>query len=364
MSSTWHHGIKLSLFGESHGPAIGAVLDHLPPNKAIDLTQLQQMMRRRQAKSNGTTTSRIEADRPEVLSGLYRGKTTGTPLCMVIQNQNVLSNDYDHLRSIPRPGHADYTGSLRYRESNDPRGGGHFSGRLTAPLVAAGGVCGQILATCGVQAVAFLQSVHLVEDLPSDGFAESLTPAQMEEIRSLPFPMLDLQKRAAAVETILQARENTDSVGGVIRCIAIGVPAGIGSPMFAGLENLIASLVFGIPGVKGVEFGQGFESTRHFGSEHNDAFALNEGQVATCSNRHGGILGGISSGMPISFSVALKPTASIAATQHTLDLSKGEQVPLSIHGRHDPCIAARAVPVVEAVTNIALLGAFVSQQGI
>ncbi len=358
MSSMWTNGISISVFGESHADAIGVVIDNLPPGKEIDLAKVRAFLRRRQAKSDGTTTSRMEPDLPQVLCGLHNGTTNGTPLCMIIQNTNTRSGDYKNLQTTVRPGHADYTGYLRYRGANDIRGGGHFSGRLTACLVMAGAVCGQILEQMGIYTVAHLQSVHHITCDHLDSM--HLTKEKIEAIKELPFPVLDEGKRQEIMQFINDARMAQNSVGGVVECTAIGMPAGIGSPMMDNIESIMASLMFAIPGVKGIEFGEGFDCTKLYGSENNDEFYIAEdGSVKTRTNRHGGILGGITSGMPIDFRVAFKPTPSISLEQNTVDVAKHENAKLSIVGRHDPCIAVRAVPVVEACCNVALLSALV-----
>jgi chorismate synthase len=362
MSSIWNNGIQLSVFGESHSQAIGVVIDHLPAGKPIDFAKVREFMRRRQAKSDGTTTSRIEPDLPEVLSGYYQGKTTGTPLAILIKNTNTRSQDYRNIEQVARPGHADYTGFLRYHGANDPRGGGHFSGRLTAPLVAAGAVCGQILETYGVSAVAHLLSVHRIQCEPLD--TQALTKEQIQIIRALPFPVIEEAKRKEIISFINEARMAQNSVGGVVECAAIGMPAGIGSPIFDNLESILASLLFSIPGVKGVEFGAGFACTEWMGSENNDSFTMEDGVIKTKTNHHGGILGGISSGMPIYFKTAFKPTASISLEQDSVNFRENKEEKLRIVGRHDPCIAVRAVPVVEACCNIGLLSAILSQNGV
>lgn len=362
MSSIWNNGIQLSIFGESHSAAIGVIIDNLPAGVPIDMERVQAFMKRRQAKSDGTTTSRVEPDVPEVQSGLYQGTTNGTPLALFIRNTNVRSQDYQNVQTTVRPGHADFTGHLRYQGANDIRGGGHFSGRLTACMVAAGAICGQILEQYGVYAVAHLLSVHNIVCKKLD--TQTLTRKKIEEIRSLPFPVIDEIKRIRIIETIQKARLSMDSVGGIVECAALGMPAGIGSPIFDNLESLISSMMFSIPGVKGIEFGEGFNASQLMGSENNDPFYLDGDIVKTKTNHHGGILGGISSGMPIDFRLAFKPTPSIAKEQDTVDLTEHKETKLSIVGRHDPCIAARAVPVVEACCNTALLSAIIKQKGV
>lgn len=355
MSSCFNGGIKLSLFGESHGKGIGVVLDNLPGGEPIDLDKIGEFMARRAPKKDGTSTTRNEKDIPEILSGLYEGKTTGTPLAAVIYNQDQHSNDYGNISHTARPAHADYTGYLRYNGANDPRGGGHFSGRITAPLCFAGAICGQILASRGITTGAHIRSIKGVSDECFDPI--NVTAQQLELVKSRSFPTLSENAEVEMREVINSARMAQDSVGGIVECAAVGFPAGIGSPMLYGLENIISQLVFAIPAVKGIEFGNGFGCTDLFGSENNDEFALDNGKVITKTNNHGGILGGISSGMPIIFRVAFKPTPSISQAQKSVDFKSMTEEELVIKGRHDPCVIPRAVPCVEAAMNIALLSA-------
>lgn len=354
MSSTITLGnISLSIFGESHGPAIGAVIDNLPAGEEIDLDKIYTFMARRAPKKDGTSTMRSEKDIPEILSGLYNGKTTGEALCAIIRNSDQHSSDYKSISALARPGHADYTGALRYSFSNDPRGGGHFSGRLTAPLVFAGAICGQILEKRGITTGAHIYSVGNEKDLPFDSV--NITKEQLDTVKSRYLPVIDDTADERMRKVIDNARNNLDSVGGIIECAAIGFPAGNGSPIFDGIENRISQLIFGIPAVKGIEFGIGFEAAEKKGSENNDEFYVDRGIIKTRTNNAGGILGGISSGMPIVFRAAIKPTPSIAQPQNTVDFIKKENAVIEIKGRHDPCIVPRAVPCVEAVMNIALL---------
>lgn len=359
MSSCFNGGINFSLFGESHGKGIGVVLDNLPSGVPIDLDKIGEFMARRAPKKDGTSTMRNENDIPEILSGLHEGKTTGTPLAAVIYNQDQHSNDYENISHIARPAHADYTGFLRYNGANDPRGGGHFSGRLTAPLCFAGAVCGQILETCGITTGAHIRSIKGVSDEPFDPV--NVSREQLEAVKKAPFPTLSERAEKEMREVINAARTSRDSVGGIVECAAVGVPAGIGSPMMDGLENVISRLVFAIPAVKGIEFGNGFGCTELFGSENNDEFAIENGKIITKTNNHGGILGGISSGMPIIFRVAFKATPSISQKQKSVDFKSMTEEELIIKGRHDPCVVPRAVPCVEAALNIALLSSMLEQ---
>lgn len=355
MSSSYNGGIKFSLFGESHGKGIGVVLDNLPSGIPIDLDKIGEFMARRAPKKDGTSTTRNEKDIPEILSGLFEGRTTGTPLAAVIFNQDQHSGDYGNISHIARPSHADYTGFLRYNGANDPRGGGHFSGRITAPLCFAGAVCGQILEQRGITTGAHIRSIKGVNDEAFDPV--NITSEQLELVKKRPFPTLSENAESEMREVINSARMAQDSVGGIVECAAVGFPAGIGSPMLDGLENIISQLVFAIPAVKGIEFGNGFGCAELFGSENNDEFTLTDGKVATNTNNHGGILGGISSGMPIIFRVAFKPTPSIYRPQKSVDFKAMTEEELIIKGRHDPCVVPRAVPCVEAALNIALLSA-------
>lgn len=354
MSSFWNHNISISVFGESHGPAIGVVIDNLPPGEPLDVDAIREFMARRAPKTDGTTTSRHEADMPNIMSGYLNGRTTGTPLAAFINNTDTHSQDYSNISKLARPGHADYTGALRYKGFNDVRGGGHFSGRLTAPIVFAGAVCGQILERRGIYTGTHIAQVHNIKDTMFDPC--NIDRDLIINLRHKIFPSISEKKGQRMRDDILLARESLDSVGGVVECAVTNVPAGIGSPMFDGLENTISSLVFGIPAVKGIEFGAGFEAAKMLGSQNNDEFYVDErGHVLTKTNNHGGILGGISSGMPIIFRVAFKPTPSIAQPQDTIDYSAMTNETLVIKGRHDPCVAVRAVPVVEAAANIAVL---------
>lgn len=354
MSSTWGNNIKLSIFGGSHTGAIGVVLDNLPPNEKIDMDEVRVQMARRAPGKDKTATTRVEADEPEILSGLLNGVTTGAPLAAIIQNTNTRSKDYSDLKIHPRPGHADYTASVRYDGANDIRGGGHFSGRLTACLVFVGAICRQILARRGVTIGAHAVKVGTAEDKPFDPV--HISAAELNALNTRFFSVQDPEAETAMREEIERARLELDSIGGVIECAVTGMPAGIGSPMFGGVENVLASILYGIPAVKGVEFGAGFDVSEMRGSENNDSFYYDEnGVVKTRTNHAGGILGGITTGMPILFRIAVKPTPSIGRPQQTVNLEEKHDDPLTVVGRHDPCIVPRAIPVAEAAAAIALL---------
>ena len=354
MSSLWNNRISISIFGESHGPAIGVVMDNLPSGEYIDINELSRFMARRAPKKDGTTTPRNEKDMPQIMSGMFNDKTTGTPLCAFIQNTDTRSKDYSNLSQLVRPGHADYTGAIRYRGFNDIRGGGHFSGRLTAPLVFAGAVCAQILERRGIYTGAHISEIHGIKD--EEFNRVNVCKEDILKVRYKKFPVINDEQGEKMVDDIHNARIGGESLGGIIECACVNVPAGVGSPIFDGLENSLAQLIFGVPAVKGLEFGAGFLTAKMVGSQNNDDFYVDElGHVKTKTNNHGGILGGISSGMPITLKVAIKPTPSIAKPQDTIDAKNMKNEVLNVHGRHDPCIVPRAVPCIEAAVNIGIL---------
>lgn len=352
MSSEFGRLLRVSVFGQSHGKAIGVNIDGLPAGEPIDLDELNAFLDRRKPGKSPLSTMRKEADLPVFLSGLENGVTCGAPLCAIIENSDQHSKDYSELADKPRPSHADYTAWVKWGGQADMRGGGHFSGRLTAPLCIAGSIAKQILARRGIYVGAHLASVGTEED---SRFPLHPTAELFDAVAAKPFPVLDDRAGERMQALILEARQNLDSVGGTIECAAIGLPAGLGDPMFDGIESRLAAALFGIPAVKGLEFGLGFGSSRLHGSENNDPFTVENGKITAVSNRAGGILGGITTGMPLTLRVALKPTPSISQPQQTVSLSAMEPAELVIHGRHDPCIAHRAVPVVEAVTATVLL---------
>lgn len=353
MSSNWGRNIRLSIFGESHGPAVGCVIDGLPAGFAPNMDQVRAHMARRAAGGRPWATARVEADAVEIQSGMLAGTLTGAPLCAIIRNGNTHSQDYGEAMTLPRPGHADYTAHVRYGGHEDFRGGGHFSGRLTAPLVFVGALAMQLLAQRGVTIGAHLSRVGEVADRRFDSAA--LTPALLENLTASAFPTLEEAAAAAMIEQIIQAKKELDSVGGEVELAVLGLPAGVGSPMMDGLESAIAALLFAIPAVKGVEFGDGFALSGMRGSRANDAFAIADGAVRTATNRCGGILGGISTGMPLILRVAVKPTPSIAQSQHTVNLNTMAEEALAIKGRHDPCVAPRALVAMEAAMALAIL---------
>ena len=352
MSSEFGNLLHVSVFGQSHGKAIGVVVDGLPAGEEIDLEELQRFLDRRRPGTGPLSTARKETDLPEFLSGLEDGRTCGAPLCAVIPNADQHSKDYRELADKPRPGHADYTAWAKWGGRADMRGGGHFSGRLTAPLCVAGGIAKQVLARRGIFVGAHLAAVAGIPDRP---FPLHPTAELFDEIAARPFPVLDGEAGERMRSAILAAKNDLDSVGGVIECAAVGLPAGLGDPMFEGVENRLAAALFGVPAVKGVEFGEGFRAAALRGSENNDPFTVEKGRIQAATNHAGGILGGITTGMPLVLRAAVKPTPSIGRPQKTVRLSAMEDTDLTIHGRHDPCVAHRAVPVVEAVTAAVLL---------
>ncbi len=353
MSSTWGERIKISVFGGSHTEAIGVTLDGIPAGVHIDFDKLLLQMKRRAPGQDETATPRKESDTPEILCGIIENVTTGEPITAIIRNKNQHSKDYEALRFTPRPGHADYTAHVKYGGKNDIRGGGHFSGRLTAPIVFAGAVCRQMLEARGITIGAHVGSVGKVHDEAFDTVnvgAECLNRLNKEY-----FPVINLKAKEKMYSEIRLASDKGDSIGGTVECAVVGVEAGAGEPMFGGVENKLASIMYGIPAVKGVEFGAGFGLSEMLGSEGNDAFRFDEtGKVKTVTNNVGGILGGITTGMPVVFRVAFKPTPSVSVKQETVNLKTRENVEIEIKGRHDPCIVPRAAPVVEAAAAIAI----------
>lgn len=351
--STYGDKIKLTVFGESHGAGIGCVLENIPAGFEIDMDKVYTQMARRAPGKDKTATPRLEKDFPEIKSGILNGVTTGAPIACFIENTNTKSGDYSNILDKPRPAHADYTAYVKYNGKNDIRGGGHFSGRLTAPIVFAGAVARQILESKGIKIAAHIASIADINDERFNPV--SISDELIDRLNTESFALIDKSREEAMRAAVEEARLELDSVGGVVECAVTGMPAGIGGPLFDGIEGKLSQAVFGIPAVKGVEFGAGFESAKLRGSENNDCFEYKDGKVVTTTNNCGGILGGISDGMPIIFRAAFKPTPSIAKEQNTVDLRTGENTTLEIKGRHDPCIVPRAVSVVEAVAAIAVL---------
>ncbi len=353
MSSTFGQALKLSIFGQSHGEAIGVTLDGFPAGMVIDMEALLGEMARRAPGQSLLTTSRKEADAPEFLSGVLNGRTTGQPICAIIRNTNQRSRDYGEGVDLVRPGHADYTGHVRYFGFEDWRGGGSFSGRLTAPIVLAGALCSQWLEHQHVTISCHIQRLGSIMDA---SFMDSDGTTDRKSLKKMHLPTLIPGLDAKMEQEVMAARNDCDSIGGVLECMVTGLPAGLGAPFFDSVESVISHLMFSVPAVKGVEFGEGFCFASLRGSQANDPFRMTEeGRVVTETNHSGGINGGITNGMPVIFRCAIRPTPSIAQVQQTVSLNTGANAELAIKGRHDPCILPRAVPVVEAMTAIAIL---------
>ncbi len=350
MSSTYGEMLKLSIFGQSHGTAIGMTLDGIPAGLPINTEKLQAFLDRRAPGRNAYATSRKEADVPEFLSGVVDGYTCGAPIAAIIRNTNTRSGDYENLKDCPRPGHADYPAQVKYQGYQDVAGGGHFSGRLTAPLCIAGGLCKQWLASKGITIGAHISVIAGVADEPV--YLDWVNP-DFSKIGS-DFPVINPEAGAKMQEEIEKARMDGDSVGGIVECIIAGLPAGLGGPFFGGVEGKLAQMIYGIPAVKGIDFGSGFSGSYLRGSQNNDPYTVVDGSVRSVTNNAGGILGGITTGMPIVFQTAIKPTPSIAKEQTSVSLKSMTEETLKIQGRHDPCIVPRAVPVIEAAAAIAI----------
>lgn len=359
MGSMIGKNVKVSVFGQSHSQAIGVTVDGLPAGIRVDMEELKRFMKRRAPGQAAHATARKEGDQPEFLCGLVENITCGAPLCAVIPNTNTRSSDYENLKNVPRPGHADYPAQVKFGGFQDVAGGGHFSGRLTAPLCLAGNICMQALKERGIQVAAHIYRIGHIQDRP----VKMTDPVQEElmKVGEKEFPVLEDEKGAQMKKAIAAAKAEQDSLGGVIECVITGVPAGIGNPMFEGIENRLAAAVFGIPAVKGIEFGNGFGCVGLRGSENNDAYEIQDGKVVTKTNHNGGILGGISTGMPIVFRVAVKPTSSIGREQDSIQMRELTNTKLKIEGRHDPCIVPRAVPCIEAAAALTIYDMILDQ---
>lgn len=353
MSSIIGNKLKISIFGESHGEAIGVVIDGMPAGYDIDFENVHKELRRRAPGQNQYSTSRKEKDIPRVLSGIFEGKTTGAPISAIIENTNTISKDYSKLKVMPRPSHADYPAMIKYSGFNDYRGGGHFSGRLTALIVFAGAICKEILKTKDIYIGSHIKSINNIKDETFDKVKVDFKT--LENLSTMEFPTLNKESQEKMKLKIIEAKENLDSVGGIIEGAIINLPVGLGSPMFDSVESVISQMLFSIPGVKGVEFGDGFEISKLYGSQAKDEYYFDNDIIKTYENHNGGILGGITTGMPIIFSVAIKPTSSIGQKQRTINLSTNKNDILEIEGRHDPCIVQRAVPVIECAVAISIL---------
>lgn len=350
--SVFGERIKISVFGESHGRYVGATLEGLPAGFTIDFEKLLSFMSRRRPGKE-LTTKRNESDRPDIISGVLGYKTTGAPLTILISNSDTHSSDYSDIGRIPRPSHADYPAYVKYGGNNDIRGGGHFSARLTAPICAAGGILMQMLEKAGISIGSHIYSIGGVFDAPFDPV--NMSTDILESLKASAYPVIDKTRLDLMLKTVESTRERGDSVGGIIECAVIGMKPGIGGPLFEGLDGCISKALFGIPAVKGVEFGAGFSASSMTGSKNNDQYYYDEaGNIRTKTNNSGGITGGMSNGMPIVFRAAFKPTPSISLPQDSVDLISNENTSLEIKGRHDPCVVLRAAPIVEAVAALTI----------
>lgn len=359
MSSMIGNKLKVSIFGESHGGAIGVVIDGLPSGLEIDTDFIERQMERRAPGKDSFSTARKESDKPNIVSGLFEGKTTGSPLCAIILNEDTRSKDYSHLKCAMRPGHADYTGHVKYSGFNDYRGGGHFSGRITAPLVFAGALAMQILENYkGIFIGTRIKKIYgIIDNSDFDN------PETVINMKNMDFPVINQDSKNLMQNEILKAKQEGDSVGGVAETIILNIPAGYGEPFFDSVESKISHMIFSIPAVKGIEFGQGFNITNMRGSESNDPYYAQDGNVVLKSNNNGGILGGITNGMPVVFRTAIKPTPSISKLQETINISTMENTTLQINGRHDPCIVQRAIPVIDAAAALVVLDLIMEREG-
>lgn len=353
MSSVICNKIKVSIFGESHGEAIGCVIDGLPAGVKLDMDKIYRDMARRAPGKDKTATPRLEKDIPHILSGVLNGVTTGAPLAMEIENTNTKSGDYSNLMTVPRPSHSDYPAYIKYDGNNDIRGGGHFSGRLTAPLVFAGAVAKQILENKGITIGAHIKRIGSVTDIAVD--MNDVSAELLNTLVSKSFSVIGDDTEEKMRAEIEGFRLNQDSVGGEIECFAAGLPVGIGGNMFDTVEGTLAPILFGVPAVKGVQFGLGFDFAKANASSVNDEYEIKDGRVSLLSNNNGGVVGGMTTGAPLVVSVAIKPTPSISKEQRSVNLQTMESTTLVINGRHDPCIVPRAVPVIESAVALGIL---------
>lgn len=359
MSSIIGNKLKVSIFGESHGEGIGVVIDGLPSGIELNMKYIDSQMKRRAPGQNSISTQRKETDSYKIISGLFENKTTGTPLCAIIYNEDKNSKDYTELKTKMRPGHSDYTGYIKYKGFNDYRGGGHFSGRLTAPLMFAGSIAMQMLEQKNIYVISRIKSIYNI----SDDIEFNLNEGELKNLRNLSFPVISENKNKQMQDAILDAKNKGNSLGGIVETYVTNIPPGYGEPFFDSIESKISHMIFSIPAVKGIEFGAGFKITELTGIEANDEFYIDDNKVVTRTNNSGGILGGITNGMPIVFRTAIKPTASISASQNTVDILKKENTALNISGRHDPCIVPRALPIIEGAAALAIIDLMLERDG-
>lgn len=356
MGGVWGNKIKLSIFGESHGEGLGIVIDGIEPGIKVDIKNIEKEMERRAPGRNSLSTQRKEGDKPEILSGIFNGFTTGAPISMIIRNNDKRSKDYSKIKDLARPGHADFPGYIKYNGFNDYRGGGHFSGRITAPLVFAGALAKEILKEKGIFIGSHIKQVGKVKDASFDFL--NLTKEDLKEILNKELPLIDTKKIEEVKEEINFYRMDGNSIGGIVECAILGLNPGIGNPFFDSLESTIAHLAFSVPSVKGIEFGAGFEFANMSGEEANDEYFIEKGEIKTYSNNNGGITGGISNGMPVIFRVVIKPTPSISKAQRSVNIKTMKEEIIKVTGRHDPCIVQRVLVVIEAIAALAILDSF------
>lgn len=363
MASIWGKQLTISIFGESHGSGIGVVMDGVPPGEPLDMQAIFAFMARRAPGRTPWSSQRREPDTPRVISGIYQGQTTGTPIGALIENMDARPRDYTDQADVLRPGHADFTGQMRYRGANDPRGGGHFSGRLTAPLCFAGAICKQMLERRGITIASRIRELGNIQDAPLDTARPNTQ--LLSGIGDKAFPVLDDSRGQQMIAAVEQAHLDGDSLGGIVQCFALGLPGGLGDPMFDGVESSLASIIYGIPAVKAVSFGDGFTASRRRGSENNDTFYVDDaGRLSTHTNHEGGINGGITNGMPVVFDVGIKPTPSISRPQPSVNVRTMQGATRVTHGRHDPCIVPRAAIAVEAAAAVAVLDLMLVAYGV
>ncbi len=342
---------KVMLIGSSHGNLVGVVIDGVPPAEEINIDEIEQDLRRRAPGQSKVTTQRKEKDKLIIEAGILNGKTTGEPVVAFVRNKDIDSSYYDEIKETPRPGHADYPAFVKYKGANDYRGGGRFSGRMTIGLVIAGSIAKQILRRRGVKFIAYTKEIGGILAPPdSSALSESFIYSDENIVR-----VANKDAINPIVQAIMDAKKQGDSLGGVVECQILGLPVGVGEPIFDSIESSLAHIAFSIPATKGIEFGSGFQAARMKGSEHNDPFVVENGEVKTITNNAGGILGGLSNGMPVIFRIAFKPTSSISKKQQTINKQTGELTELKVRGRHDPCIVPRAVPIVENSAAIVML---------
>lgn len=350
--NTFGNNIKVTVFGESHGDYIGIVIDGLESGLEINFDLIDNELTKRRPKSI-YSTSRQETDRYQIISGLYNKKTTGAPLTFLIPNNNKISSDYENIYDIPRPSHADYPAYIKFNGNNDPRGGGMFSGRVTVAMMIVGAISKQILNQKGIEIGSHILKLHHISDQQYPKTETNIS--LIKKLQTLDFPLIENSKEDMMRQIILDAKNSEDSVGGIVETIILNLPTGIGNPLFNSFESYFSSLLFSVPAVKGIEFGDGFDLTGHFGSEVNDQYQMTDSKVTTLSNHNGGVLGGMTTGMPVIIRCAIKPTPSIGKPQSSVNLKSNEQVTLEIKGRHDPAIVNRVVHVINAVAYYGVL---------